>query len=136
MVQLGQQSRHSARDHGVPGAGPVRPDPAAQHRLPPLGRRWQLHRLNGRSMGPDRQEVGCTGAPDGDTAKDFLNLVRPSNGNCNILMQERWTNPVVDFVRYHLMDIRLFDVLWQRGVRMAGLAGMGKGQRGISTVDP
>ncbi len=69
--------------------------------------------------------------PVGDTAKDSLNLIVPL-----VLMRERWTNPDANFVRYHLVDIRLLDVLWQQGLRMASLIRMGEGQRGISTVNP
>ena len=36
---------------------------------------------------------------------------------------------------YHLVDIRLFDVLWQRGVRMASLTRMGEGQKGILAIN-
>ena len=56
--------------------------------------------------------------------------------DCNVLMQERWTNPDVNFVRYHLMDVRFLDVLWQQGLRMVSLTRMGDGQRGILTVNP
>ena len=122
------------------------PEPAPSALIRPLSIVYRPSGVGGNCIGSTadqwvqigRRWVAWGGAPlpVGDTAKDFLILVRPSNGDCNVLMQERWTNPVVDFVRYHLVDIRLFDVLWQRGLRMAGLAGMGKGQRGISTVDP
>jgi hypothetical protein len=87
--------------------------------------------VNGSRPAGDGVACGVAPMPVGDTAKDSLNLIVPL-----VLMRERWTNPDANFVRYHLVDIRLLDVLWQQGLRMASLIRMGEGQRGISTVNP